>query len=215
MSGSPLQQAMPPASSGEGLNTLSAEQRIERIAKWLKSTSNRTFVAVPLALLAFELARSSGRRGGRGGSSGRSKRRLGLRLQPLALSLMLWGYLQYRWVGGYRADRGGGGPGLSVPPERLCTHGPYALVRNPMYLGHLIYLAGTALTLRSRLGAVVLLAHLPWFQRRVRGDEERLQQRFGADYAAYKARVGRWLPRLGRSQPSAGGGQAPSSPSGG
>jgi hypothetical protein len=206
VNGNGLHEAMTPAAPTNGVNTLSAEQRIERIADWLKSTSNRTFVAVPLALLAFELAQSSARRGGPTGrreASGRPQRRPALRLQPLAIPLMLWGYLQYRWVGSYRVERGGGGPGLSVPPERLCTEGPYARVRNPMYLGHLIYLAGTALTLRSRLGAVVLLAHLPWFQRRVRGDEERLQQLFGADYTAYKTRVGRWLPRLGRSPASA------------
>jgi hypothetical protein len=154
----------------------------EPVTEWLKSTSNRTFVAVPLALLAIELATRSGR----------------VRLRPLAAPIMLWGYLQYRSVGRYRVERGGGGPGLSVPPERLCTEGPYSVVRNPMYLGHLIYLAGVALTLRSRLAALVLLAHVPWFERRVDSDEARLDKLFGADYAAYKARVGRWLPRLRR-----------------
>jgi protein-S-isoprenylcysteine O-methyltransferase Ste14 len=109
---------------------------------------------------------------------------------------MAWGYLQYRWCGGYRRPRGGGGPGTEVPPDRLVTSGPYAIVRNPMYLGHLIFLTGLALTLRSPRAALLAAGVATWFHRRVLDDERRLHALFGDEYTAYTRRVSRWLPGL-------------------
>ena len=117
-------------------------------------------------------------------------------IQPWALPLLAWGYLQYRLAGNYRTRLGGGGPGISVPPERLVASGPYRLVRNPMYLGHLIFLAGLALVLRSWLALAVFVVHVPWFHRRVLEDEARMLQLFGEPYRAYCARVKRWIPGL-------------------
>ena len=148
--------------------------------RWLQSTSNRTFVAWPLALLALQALLSGG----------------WPPLNPWALPLLAWGYLQYRWVGRLRAEQGGGGPGLSVPPLRLVRTGPYGVVRNPMYLGHLIFFAGLA-GLFSGAAWVVLAAHVLWFDRRVRADEARLLELFGDPYRDYQRRVSRWLPRLG------------------
>jgi len=118
------------------------------------------------------------------------------RVEPWTLPLLVWGYLQYRLVGRYRLREGGGGPGLSVPPERLVTGGPYRYCRNPMYLGHLIFLAGLALTLRSWLGAAVFVLHAAWFHRRVKSDEKRLAVLFGDPYRDYVARVKRWIPGI-------------------
>jgi protein-S-isoprenylcysteine O-methyltransferase Ste14 len=113
--------------------------------------------------------------------------------RPGYLPLLAWGYLQYRWCGTYRS-RGGGGPGMSVPPERLVTTGPYALTRNPMYLGHLVFAAGVAAVTHSR-AATLTAAVLPWwFDRRVRRDERRMAELFGAEYAGYCSRVPRWVP---------------------
>ena len=72
------------------------------------------------------------------------------------LPMLLWGFLQYRLCGLYRIKHGGGGPGLQTLPERLVSAGPYAYTRNPMYLGHLIFLTG--LTSAWNLG---LLRSLP------------------------------------------------------
>jgi protein-S-isoprenylcysteine O-methyltransferase Ste14 len=85
---------------------------------------------------------------------------------------------------------------MSVPPEQLVVDGPYRYVRNPMYLGHLIFLLGLALTFRSWLGLALFLFHVVWFDRRVRADEARLQALFGPPYADYQARVKRWIPGL-------------------
>jgi hypothetical protein len=151
-----------------------------RLRGILASTPRRTFVLYPAALWLLEAAR---------------QRRLPP-LDPRGAPFMLWGYLQYRLGGRYRRARGGGGPGLEIPPHTLVTSGPYAVVRNPMYLGHLLFLTGLSITLRSPLAALLTLGVAVWFDRRVREDEARLRARFGAAFEAYCARVGRWLPGL-------------------
>ena len=143
-------------------------------------SSLRTFVAIPLVVLAWELFIGHGQ----------------LRLNPWFAPLLACGYLQYKLVGQYRLRLGGGGPGMKTMPERLVTGGPYAYTRNPMYLGHLIFLVGLALTLRSELGALIVLANLVFFHYRVRKDEKRLIARFGESYVEYCARVKRWIPAL-------------------
>jgi protein-S-isoprenylcysteine O-methyltransferase Ste14 len=112
------------------------------------------------------------------------------------LPLMLWGYLQYRLCGRYRVTRGGGGPGVETPPERLVATGLYGYTRNPMYLGHIIFLIGLTLTLKSWLAALITIANAIWFHSRVVGDEKNLIQTLGQPYANYLASVKRWLPGL-------------------
>ena len=85
---------------------------------------------------------------------------------------------------------------METPPERLVVTGPFAWCRNPMYLGHLIFLLGLALSLRSALAAAIAAANAIWFQFRVLRDEKRLRERFGQPYVDYSARVKRWLPLL-------------------
>lgn len=119
-----------------------------------------------------------------------------LRPQPWFLPLLVWGYLQYRLAGRYRITRGGGGPGMDTPPDRLVSTGPFACCRNPMYLGHIIFLLGLTLGLRSWLAAVITIATAVWFQFRVQRDERRLIDRFGQPYVDYMTRVRRWIPGL-------------------
>lgn len=153
---------------------------MKRLRRWLKGTSNRTFVLWPLLLAAVEAAWQRGWPA----------------IEPWGLPLLAWGYLQYKLVGRFRLREGGGGPGVSVPPERIVDYGPYRRVRNPMYLGHLVFFAGLALTFRSWVGLAVFVFHLFWFDRRVAEDEERLAALFGEPYAAYRRRTARWIPGL-------------------
>jgi protein-S-isoprenylcysteine O-methyltransferase Ste14 len=153
---------------------------VRSLRRWAKSTSNRTFVLYPILVVLFEFALQGH----------------GLRVVPWGIPLLIWGYLQYRLCGTYRTRLGGGGPGLSNPPERIVDSGIYAFVRNPMYLGHIIFLGGLAITFRSWAALVLLLVHLPWFDKRARQDEAHLEQLFGAPYATYRKRVKRWIPGI-------------------
>jgi len=148
--------------------------------RWLKSTSNRTFIVWPIVLVAAEALLQQG---------------IPV-IHAWALPLLAWGYIQYRWVGAIRTREGGGGPGVAVPPDRIVSAGPYRWVRNPMYLGHLIFLLGVTLTFWSWFALIVLAGRAYWFHRRVLGDEERLEKIFGAEYTAYRSRVKRWIPGI-------------------
>ncbi len=150
----------------------------EQLGRLLARTPARTFLIYPLCVIAFEL-------GVRGGD---------LMIVPWGALLLAWGYLQYRLTGGCRLQHGGGGPGITVPPDHLVTDGLYAYTRNPMYLGHLIFLIGLAVTFWSWLALILFAANAIWFHRRVLDDETRLRGQFGAQYADYEARVKRWIP---------------------
>ena len=108
---------------------------------------------------------------------------------------MAWGYLQYLMVGRYRHPRAGGSPGMEVPPQRIIDFGPYRFTRNPMYLGHLIFLTGLAVTFWSWFALIVLAGsrHLV-SSPRCCTTRARLATIFGAEYDAYCARVKRWIP---------------------
>jgi protein-S-isoprenylcysteine O-methyltransferase Ste14 len=97
-------------------------------------------------------------------------------------------------VGRYRLPLAGGSAGMDVPPQRVISRGPYRFTRNPMYLGHLIFLLGLALTFWSWFAMIILAYRALWFHRRVLQDERRLEGLFGAEYAAYRSRVKRWIP---------------------
>ncbi len=141
------------------------------LLRWLRGTPNRTFVLYPAVVLL-------------------THRRI---QRPRFLLLLAWGYLQYKLIGEHRQRERAGGRGFDRAPDKLLTTGPYALSRNPMYLGHLIFMLGLALSTGSGLAWAILLANLPWFQSRVLQDEVRLRQKFGGEYEAYCRRVRRWL----------------------
>lgn len=148
--------------------------------RFLSRTPVRTFFLYPVMTLAWELIIHRGK----------------LNFHPLFLPLMVWGYFQYCLCGLYRVKRGGGGPGLDTPPEHLVASGPYAYTRNPMYLGHLIFLTGLTLTLQSWLAGLITIAVAVWFHLRVRGDETKLVERLGPPYVDYTKSVKRWIPGL-------------------
>jgi protein-S-isoprenylcysteine O-methyltransferase Ste14 len=93
------------------------------------------------------------------------------------------------------------GSGTVDDPDRLLTTGPYALTRNPMYLGWALLHLGAALVAGS---GWLLAAELPAalaVYRAVLSEEQGLEARFGAEFARYRAKVGRYLPLGGPEYP--------------
>ncbi len=85
-------------------------------------------------------------------------------------------------------------PASFVPTRGLIVTGPFRLSRHPLYLAGLVaYLGGALLgNLPWTLVAAVPLAMV--IQRLfVEREEAYLEERFGDEYRAYKARVRRWI----------------------
>jgi protein-S-isoprenylcysteine O-methyltransferase Ste14 len=106
----------------------------------------------------------------------------GLPVFFLGLGIRVWSqtYLRYR----IRCE------------HTLATGGPYAWMRNPVYIGNLLMFAGLCLMCRlpwaipiiCGLGALVY--HLS-----VQFEESRLTKRFGESYLEYCRKTPRWIPR--------------------
>ncbi len=76
----------------------------------------------------------------------------------------------------------------------ITTEGPYRLTRNPMYLGMVLMMAGTAFffgTLPFSIAALVYFILLNGFF--CPSEENTLERAFGAEYLEYKNRVRRWI----------------------
>ena len=76
----------------------------------------------------------------------------------------------------------------------LVITGPFKYSRNPMYLGLVGILVGLAFVLGTATPVVVIPVFVWLITRRfIVVEEAALAARFGDQYAAYKARVRRWL----------------------
>jgi hypothetical protein len=131
--------------------------------RWLKSTSNRTFIVWPVALFALEALVQQG--------------------VPIVywwgLPLLAWGYLQYRLVGNYRARTGGGGPGISIPPDRIVDGRPLGAIRCTVI--HLLRWHRHHARIADRRGRALVMSS----GSTAREDEGRLEQPLGEPCSAY------------------------------
>ncbi len=113
----------------------------------------------------------------------------------LGLRLALVGEMLRLWAIGYSGEAT---RSQDLKAPFLVTAGPYAYVRNPLYLGNLC----------NNLG-VLVAAFYPWAWGRLVGwfvftaglygllahrEEKFLQQLFGQEYEAYRRQVRGWLP---------------------
>ena len=118
-------------------------------------------------------------------------RYVGIALQLLALPALIW---VLRALGDNISPTQ-----ATRRDHRLVTHGPYRLVRHPLYTFGTLFWAGMSLSSALwwlALGLVPLWAMLLW---RTPREEANLVAEFGDAYEAYQRRTGRFLPRL---QPS-------------
>lgn len=98
--------------------------------------------------------------------------------------------------------RGDGTPAPFDAPRKFVAAGPYRFVRNPMYVGGLMLLAGFGMYLSSvaiLLLSLALLAVIHLFV--VFYEEPTLRKNFGATYDEYCRNVSRWIPQ--RPRPAA------------
>lgn len=110
----------------------------------------------------------------------RACKRLGAALVAAGGALMTWSTVHARGV-------------RIADPDRLLTRGPYALTRNPMYLGWLGVATGLGCVLNSAwLLATTALAFLYLHHVEIPQEEAALAARFGASYARYLAEVPRY-----------------------
>lgn len=113
---------------------------------------------------------------------------VGLATALLGVALDAWALWTFR---GHRTT-----PSPLAPQRtRLVVQaGPYALSRNPMYLGLALQLLGAAIWLGNPLALVAPVLFVAWVTRWQIWPEERvLREKFGPDYERYCARVRRWL----------------------
>jgi len=82
----------------------------------------------------------------------------------------------------------------SERPTALVTGGLFRVTRNPMYLGMLLVLLGTAVILRTLTPLVVPFAFAYVITSRfIRVEEAFLREQFGEPYVSYCRTVRRWL----------------------
>ncbi len=132
-----------------------------------------------------------------------------VRSVALGLPLALIGEAVRCWAVGYsgvttRADH--------VTAPQLVTAGPYAYVRNPLYLGNFITALGFALAFtgavafprRAILTSGGLGVMLAVYAAIVPLEEAYLRQTFGTAFETYVTRVPRLVPRLSAAEPASG-----------
>ena len=114
------------------------------------------------------------------------ERDAGVMLIGLGLILMFWAVALFRLAGTT--------PNPTKPTTAFVVRGPFRFTRNPMYLGLTLLCIGVGLEADAIW--VVLLAILAAVAVQVlviAKEEPYLERKFGADYRAYRERVGRWL----------------------
>jgi protein-S-isoprenylcysteine O-methyltransferase Ste14 len=107
-------------------------------------------------------------------------------------ALRLWGVHHIGTVSRTRSDRLG----------PLVASGPFAFVRNPLYLGNIALWVGFALSGRLiwMVPVAVVVLGLE-YHAIVRWEERLLASRLGDGYRAYLTSVPRWIPRIGAMSP--------------
>jgi protein-S-isoprenylcysteine O-methyltransferase Ste14 len=120
----------------------------------------------------------------------------------LGFALCVLGQLLRAWVLGVVPD-GTSGQNERLIATELNTAGPYALTRNPLYLGNLLITLGLcAIAHDAILAAVAALLFALQYRAIIAAEEGFLRQQFGARFDAYASRVPRFWPRGRAPRPS-------------
>jgi protein-S-isoprenylcysteine O-methyltransferase Ste14 len=110
----------------------------------------------------------------------------GLALVGLALSIWARAHLGSNWS-----------PSAMMKKDQaLVKTGPYAIVRNPIYLGLTVAMTGTGVVFGGDRVLVSLALILLFSWVRIRGEEKLLSDQFGQEYATYKEDVRAFIPGI-------------------
>jgi len=111
---------------------------------------------------------------------------LGLLIVGLGEAVRLWAVHHIGAISRTRSDRLG----------PLIATGPFAYVRNPLYLGNILLWAGFSISARLLwLTPIIVILLALEYHAIVRWEERLLTERIGEPYADYVAGVPRWVPR--------------------
>lgn len=117
--------------------------------------------------------------------AGEFTRRLSIALMAIATA---WtAYAQFAMGNSWRI----GIPQGAAPPLR--SNGPFAVSRNPIFLGMLIFVLGMTLWSASAVTIGLLVAAYLALEVQIRGEESFLERAHGEAYRIYRARVRRWI----------------------
>jgi protein-S-isoprenylcysteine O-methyltransferase Ste14 len=151
---------------------------VVRVGGWL--FKRRTWLPLPLALALLLIPAAPPRAG---------VLVLGLALVASGELLRLWAVRHIGVVSRTRSQRTG----------PLVSSGPFAYVRNPLYIGNVALWVGFAFSAGlAWLAPLVVLALGAGYHAIVRWEESLLEARLGRDYRSYADRVPRWIPSFGR-----------------
>ena len=79
--------------------------------------------------------------------------------------------------------------------HKLVTHGPFAIVRHPLYLGVIFTAVGALLIFRT--WAMVIFSPMSFVViSRAEREEKLLEQEFGEAWKVYVSKVPKWFPKL-------------------
>ncbi|MDZ4738701.1 MAG: isoprenylcysteine carboxylmethyltransferase family protein [Alphaproteobacteria bacterium] len=111
--------------------------------------------------------------------------------QVVSLVLMSFGVA---WTG-YAQFAMGNSWRIGIPADAppLRTTGPFALSRNPIFLGMLLFVTGLTLWSPSAVTSTMLVAAYISIEVQIRCEEVFLEQRHADAYRKYRAKVRRWI----------------------
>jgi protein-S-isoprenylcysteine O-methyltransferase Ste14 len=119
---------------------------------------------------------------------------MALRMGGFALSFGLAAVFGAPAVSAFAAARTTINPVHIDHASTLVTSGIYARSRNPMYVALTALIAALAFGLGNAWLLAAPVAYAAYLGRyQIQPEERAMAARFGSDYAAYKARVRRWL----------------------
>ena len=140
---------------------------------------NRGYIPIPLAIIILTFAS------------------IKIELLPIGVILVVTGELLrlngVRYAGGETRT-------LKVGAATLCSSGPFAYLRNPLYLGNVTIYAGMVLIAGGEFVWILLPVTLTFFFLEygliISLEEETLRKKFNEEYGEYLSMVPRLIPRV-------------------